>query len=368
MPADTTLTWLSMPRSRSSRRSMCSAMMLRAVLAAQTISTERKRGPLRAALSPYWLGLESCLDATGHHLSHALFLGCALRELFLNLRAELVGIPDRFLLHAADRMPALHHPDRAHTDAERFAMDVFRIVTAQPCDQGRDVGRPEGVELAGLRRRHSRGGLRGRIYRKTSARDRRDGVGSDAITLHLAVDDNRHRGHRGLRRAVVALTGVTKDAGIGAGVDEPAIEHVAGLVLFAPIGAGMTRDIETALQVHGDDRVPVLFIHVEDHAVAENSGVVHHDVELAEIIDGAFDNALGSFEIGDAFEVGHGLAARRADFFHHVFGRGARLPGAVEMPTEVIDDDLGAMLRHQDRFLASDAAARAGYDRHLSIQ
>src|SRR5271167_2073495 len=99
MPADTTLTWLSMPRSRSSRRSMCSAMMLRAVLAAQTISTERKRGPLRAALSPYCLGLDSWLDATGHHLSHTLFFGRALRKLFLNLRAELIGIPNRLFLN-----------------------------------------------------------------------------------------------------------------------------------------------------------------------------------------------------------------------------------------------------------------------------
>src|SRR5271170_7407426 len=128
MPADTTLTWLSMPRSRSSRRSMCSAMMLRAVLAAQTISTERKRGPLRAALSPYCLGFESCLDATGHHLSHALFLGRALGEFFLNLRTKLVGIPDRLLLDASGRMPSLHHPDRAHADAKRLAMDVLRIV------------------------------------------------------------------------------------------------------------------------------------------------------------------------------------------------------------------------------------------------
>ena len=120
--------------------------MLRAVLAAHTISTERKRGPLRAALSPYCLGFDSCLDATGHHLSHTLFLGRTLRELFLNLRAEFVGIPNRFLLYAADRMPSLHHPDRAHADAECLAMDIFRIVAAEPCDQRRDVGGTERVE------------------------------------------------------------------------------------------------------------------------------------------------------------------------------------------------------------------------------
>src|ERR1017187_8516066 len=149
MPAEVTCTWLSMPRSRSSRRSICSAITLRAVLAAQIISTERKRGPLRAALSPYCLGLESCLD-TGHHLSHAFFLGRALGELFLHFRAELGSIPDRLLGDPADRMPSLHHPDRAHADAEHFAMDVFRVIARKPCDQRCGVGGTPRIEFAGL--------------------------------------------------------------------------------------------------------------------------------------------------------------------------------------------------------------------------
>ena len=121
-------------------------------------------------------------------------------------------------------------------------------------------------------------------------------------------------------------------------------------------------------KMHGDHRVPVLFIHVEDHAIAQDAGVVHHDVELAEIIDRAFDDALGSFEIGDAFEVGDRFAAGGADFLHHVFGGRARLPGAVEMSAEIIDDDFRAVLRHQQRFLATDTAACAGYHRNFAIQ
>src|SRR5579862_6964344 len=320
IPAEATLTWLSIPRSRSSRRSICSAITLRAVFAAQIINTERKRGPLRAALSPYLLGDDSCLDATGHHLSHALFLGRALGEFLLELRTEFVGIPDRLLLDAADRMPSLHQPHRAHADAEHFAMHILRVVAAEPRHQRCDVSGPEGVEFAGLRGRHARGGLRSRIDGEAGARDRRDRVGGDAVTLHLTIDDNSHRGHRGLRCAVVALARVAQDAGIGAGVDEAAVEHVAALMLFAPVGACVARDVEAALQMHRDDRIPVFLVHVEDHPVAQDAGIVDHDVELAEVIGGAFDDALGGFEIGHALEVGDRFAAGGADFLDHVFG------------------------------------------------
>ena len=115
-----------------------------------------------------------------------------------------------------------------------------------------------------------------------------------------------------------------------------------------------------------DDRVPVLLAHVEDHAVAQDAGVVDDDVELAEVIDRAIDDALGGLEVGDALEVGDCFAARRADFLDHVFGRRARLPGAVEVSAEVIDDDLGAVLRQQQRFFASDTAAGAGDNRNFA--
>jgi len=38
--------------------------------------------------------------------------------------------------------------------------------------------------------------------------------------------------------------------------------------------------------VDGDDGVPLFFAHVEDHAVAEDAGVVDEDVEAAEGVEG----------------------------------------------------------------------------------
>jgi hypothetical protein len=58
-----------------------------------------------------------------------------------------------------------------------------------------------------------------------------------------------------------------------------------------------------------DDGVEVLFAHVEDHAVAQDAGVVDDDVELAEIIERALDDAFGGLEIADALEARDRLAA-----------------------------------------------------------
>ncbi len=116
------------------------------------------------------------------------------------------------------------------------------------------------------------------------------------------------------------------------------------------------------------DGVPVLFAHVEDHAVAQDAGVVDDDVELAEVVDRAIDDSFGSLEVGDALEVGDRLAAGGSDFLDHVLRRGARLPGAVEVTAEVIHDHLGAVLGQQQRLFAPDAAAGAGDYRNFACQ
>src|SRR5713101_7147981 len=129
----------------------------------------------------------------------------------------------------------------------------------------------------------------------------------------------------------------------------------------------MPRHVERAPEMDRDNRLEVLVAHVEDHAVAKDSGVVHDNIELAEIVERAFDDPLGGLEVGHALEVGHRLAACRAYFLDNVFGRRARLPGAVEMSPEVVDDHLGALFSHQEHFFAADSASGAGDDRYFAF-
>ena len=60
-------------------------------------------------------------------------------------------------------------------------------------------------------------------------------------------------------------------------------------------------------------RVPLLLGHVEDHAVAQDAGVVDDDVDAAEAVDRGLDDGLPARHGGDRLVVGHGLAARPAD-------------------------------------------------------
>src|SRR5271169_5723064 len=192
MPADVmTILW-SKPSASSSRRRICSAITLRAVLAAQINRMERKRGSRGAALLGFFSAVKN-LHAPAHHLAHALLLGDALGQLFLELAAKFRRLPHRALLrNLGARVPSAHQPHVAHADAEHFAVNVLRIVTRQPRDQRSHVRGCERVPLARLLR-HAAGSLRSRIDREASARDRRYRVRGDTVAGHLAIDDYRHR-------------------------------------------------------------------------------------------------------------------------------------------------------------------------------
>src|SRR5271169_7101461 len=159
MPADLIAMLWSKPSASSSCRSMCSAITLRAVLAAQMNRMERKRGSRGAALSGFFSTAKN-LHAPAHHLAHALLLGDALGQLFLELGAEFRRLPHRALLrNLCASVPSAHQPHVAHADAEHFAVNVLRIVARQPRNERRDVSGRERVPFARLLR-HAGSGLR----------------------------------------------------------------------------------------------------------------------------------------------------------------------------------------------------------------
>jgi hypothetical protein len=120
--------------------------------------------------------------------------------------------------------------------------------------------------------------------------------------------------------------------------------------------------------VHLDDDVEVLGRHREHHPVAQDAGVVHEHVELAEAVDRRLDDVLGAVEVGDRVVARNRLAAARLDDVDDLV-RGP-LVGAVarDRDTEVVDDDLGAVIREQDRLAAADAVAGTRDDRDLAVE
>ena len=57
-------------------------------------------------------------------------------------------------------------------------------------------------------------------------------------------------------------------------------------------------EVEGALEVHGDDGVPLSLGHAEHEAVFGDTGIVDQDVDAAEVFDNLGDDGLGLGEVG----------------------------------------------------------------------
>ena len=140
-----------------------------------------------------------------------------------------------------------------------------------------------------------------------------------------------------------------------------------GLHLLPPVGRGPPARRERALEVHLDDRVPLLLGHVGEHPVPQDAGVVDHDVQVAERLDRGVDQPLGALPRRDVVAVGDRLAAHPLDLLDHVLRRAEVAAGAVDVATEVVHDHLGALASQRQRVLAPDAAAGSRHDGDASL-
>src|SRR5581483_10703488 len=185
-------------------------------------------------------------------------------------------------------------------------------------------------------------------------RARRDRVAGDAVAAEVAGDDAGEAGDASLRGAVVRLPGETAKPGDGREVDD------APVALLPHEDRGGLRRAVVPLQVHGDDVVPLLLAHVEDHPVAQDPGDVDQDVDASEVVERRLDQPLAALDRRDGVEIGYRLAAGGADFVRDLRRRPAARRAAIDVHAVVVDDDVRAFLRQQHRDAAADAAPAAG--------
>ncbi len=119
---------------------------------------------------------------------------------------------------------------------------------------------------------------------------------------------------------------------------------------------------ERALQVNGDHRVPVVLGHGEHHPVPQDAGVVDDYVEATPGVDGLLHHVAGSGEVGHVAAVYDGLATHCLDVVHDLLGRGQVFTTAGLVASEVVDDDLGALLSEHQGVLPPYATACTGDD------
>ncbi len=111
-----------------------------------------------------------------------------------------------------------------------------------------------------------------------------------------------------------------------------------------------------ALQVHVDDGVPVGLLHLEDHPISQDAGVVDEDVEPAEGVHGLLDHGFGVVEVGNVATVHDRLAAHALDLVHDGLCRADVAAGPVDVAAQIVHHDLCALGSEHQRMLPSDAA------------
>ena len=104
--------------------------------------------------------------------------------------------------------------------------------------------------------------------------------------------------------------------------------------------------------MHGDDGVPVLVGHVEQHPVSRDARVVDHDVQAA-LLFGGSHQAVGGRALADVAGDGDRRAAGGVDLVDHVAG-GHRV-------LDVVDHHRGTGLGQTDRFGAPQAPGGTGH-------
>jgi len=130
----------------------------------------------------------------------------------------------------------------------------------------------------------------------------------------------------------------------------------------------VARGREVPLQVHLDDGIPLVLLHVHEHAVTEDPGVVDEDVESPERLDRGVDEPLRTGELRHVLAVGHGLAAERLDLGDDAVRRVGVGAFSRQRGPEIVDDDLRSGAGEGQRVLAADPAPRPGDDRDLPFQ
>ena len=119
-------------------------------------------------------------------------------------------------------------------------------------------------------------------------------------------------------------------------------------------------EVERRLEIHRQHGVPLGLGHAHHQTVLRDSGVVHQDVNAAELLDDLLDDLVGLFEIGGIRGVTLGLDAECGNL-----GLGGL---SVLIDGQIGEGDVGTLLGELQRDGLADTAGGTRYDGNFSFE
>ena len=191
---------------------------------------------------------------------------------------------------------------------------------------------------------------------------RRDAVGGDSVAAELFGQNESHRDDAALGRSVVELSGTAEEAAFTRGVDDAARTQRSPLgetlCRGPPVSARVMGGCRVTLQMDVDDEIPLVFGHREAHGISQESSVVDDDVELAEGVEGGFDESAGGVPVGDVTLVSNGGPTAGGDCRCDLQGRVG----------EVVHHDRGSLCGEQFCVASADALSCSCDNRDFAVE
>jgi hypothetical protein len=123
-----------------------------------------------------------------------------------------------------------------------------------------------------------------------------------------------------------------------------------------------------SFEVNVDYSVPILFTHVDEFPIPQNSGVVDEDVQLSERRDGLVYQPLRSIPQRHVVAVGGCLPAHTPDFVYDPLCRSVVSTRSLTVAAKIVDYDSGSLFRKEQCMFATKAASSASNDGYAPLK
>ena len=115
--------------------------------------------------------------------------------------------------------------------------------------------------------------------------------------------------------------------------------------------------VPVPFQVHVHDQVEVRFCHVPNHALAQDTGAVDNNVDLARLVHYLLHHAPHRCIVAHRVEIGDSPPTGSHDFIRYFFSWFVYCVFTITSRTRVIDDDRCPFTRQQQRNFFADTPA-----------